>query len=73
MDMTPVSSSQIHSLGYDADARKLRVRFLKNGAPGVTWEYDDVPQAEFDALSSAASVGRYFGQQIKNQYTGRQV
>lgn len=73
MDMHPVTSSTIHACGYDPAREVLRVCFLKNGAPSVTWEYDGVPQAEYDNLVSASSVGRYFGQNIKNVYNGRRV
>jgi hypothetical protein len=62
-NMQPVTSSQIASVGYNPDTRKLRVEFNHKGS---LYEYDDIPQEIFDQLVSAPSVGSYFGAAVKN-------
>lgn len=60
--MTPVTSSQIASVGYDEDKRELHVRF-KNGALYV---YSAVPQDVYDGLLAADSVGSTFHTTVRN-------
>jgi len=62
MDMTPVASSMITAVGYDADKQQLGVTFTN----GSTYTYGGVPQSEYDNLLSAPSVGKYFAANIKN-------
>lgn len=69
MDMIPVASSNIDSIGYDEDTEKLRVRFNDGG----TYEYQDVPGNVFTGLRDAASVGSYFHNRIKNVYTSTKL
>lgn len=74
MNMLPVESSQIFAIGYDADAQTLHIqftRYMRNDAgqklrlPAATYEYDDVPKAEYDDLSAAKSIGAHFHDRIK--------
>lgn len=60
----PVASSMINSVGYDPDSQTLEVEFSN----GSTYNYGGVPQAEFDSLLSAQSVGKHFIANIKNIY-----
>lgn len=64
-DMQPVTSSQIAEVGYDAEAKKLRVLFNHKGS---LYEYSGVEQETFDALVGAASVGIYFNENVKSRY-----
>lgn len=64
MDRIPVVSSNLATIGYDAEHRLLEVEF-KNGA---VWRYADVPPEEHEALMTAPSVGRYFAANIKPVY-----
>jgi len=64
MDRIPVSSSNVASIGYDADAQVLEVEFVNGGV----YQYTNVPREAFDELQSAASKGSYFSQNIKNRY-----
>ena len=57
--MTPVTSSQIESIGYSDG--KLRIQFLKGGL----YEYSECNQEEYDRLVAAPSVGSLFQQIIK--------
>lgn len=64
MERSPVSSSNVESVGYEEDSETLEVEF-KNGA---LYQYFDVPQRIFDGLISADSVGGYLAQNIKGVY-----
>ena len=61
MEMTPVSSSDIASVGYDYDSATLRVTFLKSG----TYDYYSVPSEIYDGLMSASSKGKYLNLYVK--------
>ena len=54
----------ISSVGYDPETQELEVTFKK----GRSYTYEGVPQAEYDNLVSAQSVGKYFAANIKNVY-----
>ena len=78
MEMHPVVSRQIASIGHDPETKTLRIRFAdrvnkKTGEtiPGALYAYDDVP-AEVHGLLMAAnshpdkSVGQAFGVHVKD-------
>lgn len=68
IDMQPVESSQIHSIGHDAASNTLAIRFKNyRGEPSSLYHYDNFSAADFDAFRSAESVGKHFGQHIKNE------
>ena len=64
IEMIPVSSSNVLSVGYDANNQIVHVRFLN----GSEYIYKGVPQHEFDGLLSAPSVGSYLHRNYKNVY-----
>ncbi|MPV55894.1 KTSC domain-containing protein [Burkholderia sp. HI2761] len=67
IDTLPVESSQIHSIGYDAESETLAVRFKdrKTSAPTSLYHYTEFTQANFDALKGADSIGSHFYKHIK--------
>ncbi|KWE70520.1 hypothetical protein WL77_12000 [Burkholderia ubonensis] len=67
IDTQPVESSQIHSIGYDAETETLAVRFKdrKTSAPTSLYHYTGFTQANFDALKTADSLGSHFYKHIK--------
>ncbi|MBU9618114.1 KTSC domain-containing protein [Burkholderia multivorans] len=66
IEMQPIESSQIHSIGYDAQSQTLAVRFKsRDGAPTSLYHYYDVNQANFDAFKNAESHGSHFYRHIK--------
>ena len=67
--MQPVASTMLSAVGYDAGDSKLYVEF-KNGD---VWEYDDVPEDMFDALTGGGSAGAYFRNHIRNEFNSRRV
>ena len=67
---TPASSN-IHSVGYDADNSVLYIRFKdKNGNPTALWRYEGVLAGEYKAFMGAPSLGKYFQHYIKGTYPG---
>lgn len=64
MRRTPVSSSSIAEIGYDADRQTLEVLFHN----GHIYQYFDVPAAEHRALMAAGSHGQYLNASIKGRF-----
>lgn len=64
MNRQPVSSSNIASIGYDANSQTLEIEFLNGGV----YQYFDVPQHVYDELMNADSHGQYLAQNIKGAY-----
>ena len=64
--MDEVSSSNIHSIGYDYDDEELFVRFLdRNKDAGPLYVYYDVPEYVYEELMGAPSHGHYLATRIK--------
>ncbi len=64
MERQPVSSSNILSVGYDADAETLEIEFND----GNVYQFAGVSQQVHDELIAAESVGGYFSAAIRHQY-----
>ena len=64
MNRQAVTSSNIASIGYDADSQTLEIEFLNGGV----YQYFDVPQHIYDGIMSADSHGQYLAQNIKGAY-----
>ncbi len=62
--MTPVSSSNIESIGYDEQEEIVYVRFLN----GSLYMYKGVPIHEYENLIQAPSHGSYLHRNYKNVY-----
>lgn len=80
MNYQNVNSSNITAIGYDADERKLGVRFSN----GSHWQYTDVPPEIHVQLVTGRkpddteaprkhSVGRAFVELVKGRFPGEQV
>ena len=69
MQRTPVSSSNLSSVGYDARSATLEIAF--NG--GGVYEYNRVPESVYNGLMAASSKGRYFDSMIKDAYSYRKI
>lgn len=61
MERKALKSSQIKSVGYDEDAKKLEIEFMS----GAIYAYDKVPLAVYEALMRAESPGHYFAVDIR--------
>lgn len=69
IQMTPVMSSNVVAIGYDAESKTLQVEFNS----GTTYQYFDVQVEVFGAFERAESQGRFFNQFIKNRYAFERV
>lgn len=64
MERVCVSSRNIQSIGYDAESMTLEIEFNR----GAVYQYQGVPQAEYDALMNAGSKGTHLNVNIKNRF-----
>jgi hypothetical protein len=64
MKRDPVQSTTMRSVGYEAKSKVLEIEFES----GVVYQYLEVPGAVVEALRRAESRGRYFNQEIREDY-----
>lgn len=64
MNMELVDSSSVARVGYDEGTQDLKVQFRN----GREYLYADVPEAVYDDLLTAKSVGRFLNDKIKSKY-----
>jgi len=69
MERTPVDSSLIESVAYDAERMILDLWFTT----GTHYRYFDVEPEVVEELMRAPSKGRYFNDEIRDAYIYRQV
>jgi hypothetical protein len=64
MNRIPVSSSNISTVGFDADTQTLEIEFTN----GNIYQYFDVPVTVYEELMQAESKGKFLTTQIKGVY-----
>jgi len=64
MNRKAVTSSTIHSIGYDEKSQILEVEFKSGGI----YQYLNVPKSVFDRFMASPSKGKYLAQFIKDRY-----
>ncbi len=64
MEMTPVTSSNITSIGHDPATQTLQVAFKT----GATHAYADVSSKVHEDFMAAKSLGSHFASHIKNKF-----
>jgi len=64
MNRTPVSSSNLKSVGYDQISNTLEIEF--HG--GRVYQYYNVPKGIYQGLMAASSHGKYHHRRIKDSY-----
>lgn len=69
MQRINVSSSNIKSIGYDVLNHALEIEFTT----GDIYQYLDVPEYIYEAMMNASSHGKYFYQNIKENYQNQKV
>lgn len=69
MKRTPVESSNVESVGYDASKRILEVGFKG----GTVYQYSEVPSTTHEALMKAGSVGSFLHREIKSRYECKKI
>lgn len=65
----PVSSSDLHSVGYDPITMVLEIEFNSGGV----YAYSGVPAAIHSSLMAAGSHGQYFHAFIKDRYPTKRL
>ncbi len=60
----PVTSSDLASVGYDNEGKILEIEFNS----GQVYQYFAVPEYIYEGLMNATSHGKYFNQEIKDNY-----
>lgn len=61
MKRQAVESSNLASVGYDANSNTLEIAFNNGGV----YQYFNVPESVYDGLMNASSHGQYFDRNIK--------
>lgn len=69
-ELTPVSSSQIAKVGYNAETSTLTIQFKRKGS---VYEYSEVPEIIYADMLNADSVGKYFHEIVRGRYAYRQL
>ena len=64
MEGTPVSSSNIASVGYDAATATLEIKFTN----GNKYQYFDVPEGVYEELMHALSPGQFLNSSIRGSF-----
>ncbi len=62
--LTPVSSSNVSAVGYDAMTHRLFVRFTT----GSLYRYEGVTDSTYRAFLDAPSKGQFVWQHLRGQY-----
>ncbi|MDO8212840.1 KTSC domain-containing protein [Conexibacter sp. CPCC 206217] len=73
--MTPVRSSAVARVGYDALARELHVAYVREHPWAVerTYVYSDVPARIHRELLAADSVGAFVNREVKPRFHAREL
>jgi hypothetical protein len=67
MDRTPVTSSNVASIGYDPATQELHVGFKGRDGESV-YSYSGVPKDVYDGLMASESKGGFLNSHIKGKY-----
>lgn len=70
MKLTPVVSSNIAAVGYDAIENVLHVQFKGNE---IIYQKHGVPSEIYELMMSAESIGSFYARNIKNNYLNHPV
>lgn len=62
--LVPVTSNQVKAIGYDPETQTLAVTFTRG--TGAVYHYPGVTPEQHDAFMQAESIGKHFGQHIKD-------
>ncbi len=65
IEMHPVESSNVESIGYHPETKTLAVKFKSGGL----YHHADVPQSVYDAFASADSKGKHYGAHVKGRFS----
>ncbi len=69
MRRTPVTSTDLRSVGYDHEVSILEVEFRSGGV----YQYANVPRHIYEEMMKAESQGSYFNTQIRDRYSSAKI
>ena len=69
IQMLAVQSSMMTAVGYDAQNKTLRIRFIQD----ADYDYSGVPPEIYQSLLSAESKGKYYHRYIKGLFPSKRV
>lgn len=69
MERKKVSSSQVRSVGYDANAQILEVEM----SDGTIWQYARVPSEVHRRLMAAPTIVSYYRDNIEEEYSRKRL
>lgn len=69
MTRTPVQSSQIKSVGYNASSAVLEIEF----SDGSVFQYQGVPLSVYELLMDSESAGSTFHKIVKGKFGHKKV
>lgn len=64
MNRSPVTSSNLESIGYDPDSQTLEIEFKD----GHVYQYFDVQPSMYQALMAATAHGKFFAAEVRGRY-----
>lgn len=64
IQLTPVKSSNISSVGFDTASKTLAISFKGSGV----YYYQDVNPSTYSEMMASKSVGKFFHANIKGQF-----
>lgn len=70
IEMVQVESSNIKEIGYDPEAKILRVTFHKGSA---TYDYAGVPEETWKAMMVSESKGAFLQRQVMKKFEYRKL
>ena len=69
MERKFVSSSNLHSVGYNSASETLEIKFIKSGV----YQYFNVPSTIYEGLMSSYSKGGYFDDRIQDRFRFKKI
>ena len=69
MELTPVKSSTVAKVGYNAETSELHVEF----SSGAQYRYVAVEKGVYESMLSAESVGKFLNSNIKEKYEFQKI
>ena len=69
MERNSVESTMIAGIGHDSETSTLEIEFNN----GQVWQYFDFTESDYSEFSNSDSIGKYFLQNIRGQYTENQI
>ena len=69
MEMIPINSDKISSIGFDESTNIMRIKFRH----GDTYDYIDVQSFMYESLQESTFIDLFFINMFENKYTCQKV